>query len=137
MKESTMYICFVVLSLHLSIEANDAIYSWIDEQGKRHFSDKPSHKIQSDLFERQQLTTTKFIKSKLSFSSGRTHRKSRSGKGNSDKTNSVAKKEKICDSIRKTIIRLEKKLSTKLAPDKFDRYKQELNQVRWKKIRYC
>jgi len=132
MKGRIICIYLIVFSLHLSIQASGAIYSWVDDQGKRHFSDKPSHDKQSELFERDQLATIKFVKSKPTYDHKKISRKS-----SSVRRMSGAKKEKGCGSIRKTIASLEKKLNSKLAPDKFDRYKQELSQIRWKKIKYC
>ena len=136
MKGGIICICLIIFSLHLSIQAHGVIYSWVDDHGKRHFSDKPSHDKQSQLFELDELTTTVFVKSKTTYSQQKLRRKSRSGRTKSgDKSGD--KKERGCNSIGKTIARLEQKLSSKLAPDKFDRYKQELNQLRWNKIKYC
>ena len=117
--------------LILPVKANGTIYSWVDQQGKRHFGDQPSHKNHSTIFEGHDLVSIKIVHSKLKLSKRGFKRKvnSRDKQSNSNKPS--------CDELRRKITQLEQKLTSKHTPDKFDKYKQELNQFRWQKIKKC
>jgi len=121
----------LLLALILPIKANGTIYSWVDQQGKRHFGDQPSHENHSTIFRGEDLVSIKIVHSKIKLIQKGFKRRvnSRDKQSNSNKSS--------CDELRKKITRLEQKLNSKHTPNKFDKYKQELNQFRWQKIKNC
>ena len=132
MKGFLIFIHLFVVTIQLPAKSNGIIYSWIDEQGKRHFGDQPSLHNHSYVFKGDELVSIKTVRSSPKHSQKIFKQHTRSGK-----RQSISNNKSRCAELGKKIAYFERKLTTKLTPDKFDMYKHELNQVRWKKIKSC
>jgi len=129
MKASTIVLLHIITLIYPSIQLQAAtIYTWVDNNGKVHYSDKPSSQLASKKFDKKTLQKVKLAQVKTIKT---TNRRSSKRQQSYRKTNGN------CSNLRDDIKKLELKLQTKLPASKFDHYNQQLSDKKWQKIKRC
>jgi len=111
---------------------SQAIYHWVDENGKHHFSDQNPKTGISEEFNQHEIPSIKTVKSKPTV-------KLKTKKRKAKKTKRVARESKTerCNQLKADIASIQSKLKTRLLADKSDQYSKKLSDLRWKKLKTC
>ncbi len=114
--------------------AAKTIYQWVDESGKKHYSDRTPTSNNVIEFQGHSLISIDMVRSKSIKISKSGSRKKKSAKR---KNRSLTSKSNRCTKIKTKIKSLENKLKRHLVAEKSDQYGEELRNLRWQKIKSC
>lgn len=119
---------FNLMIFHDTSLANN-IYRWVDQDGKIHFGESPNHEFESAEFNKQAIQIIAMKKTKPLKAAMRSRKPKTRRKDNESGSQ--------CKKVKQAISVIENKLKQRLEASKFDSYNNQLNDLRWQKIKRC